>query len=85
MTVVTQEMLAQLRAERSTQKPTLDYTMDGPVQQQVHQRIDQEREKKIAHGEQSMQDALQNLRVEQAFATREGYSKAHFNQAKETL
>lgn len=83
--MVTQDMLTQLRAERAQAQPQLDYTIGGSVQSQVNQQLNTKREKNIAHGEQSMQDALHQLRSDQAFASREGLARAHFNQAKETL
>lgn len=76
-------MLEQLRAERNQSPPSMEHTIGGPIQRDVHSNINRERDSRIAHGEQSMQDALQNLRHEQAFATREGLAQAHFNQAKE--
>ena len=79
-------MLTQLRAERDRVQVNPSYTIGGHTERAVHSQVQYERDLKIAHGEQSLQEALHNLRQEQAFATREGLAQAHFNhQAKETI
>lgn len=84
--MVTKDQLDQLRAERDRATPSLDYTPDGTEVAAVNRQVAASREKTIAHGEQSLQDALQQLRQDNAFAVREGYAQWQFNQTqKETI
>lgn len=77
--MVTKEQLAQLRAERSRPNARLEYTLDGPIHTHVVSSLDAEREVKILQGERAMQDALHDMRREQALARHQGHAKAVFN------
>ena len=84
--MVTKDQLDQLRAERTRAQPSLDYTIGGTVETSTNRHVSAARESRIAHGEQTLQESLQQLRNDHAFAVREGYSAAHFNQSvKETI
>ena len=84
--MVTQEMLAQLRAEQNRVQNAPSYTIGGTIQRDVHAQVERQRNQTISRCEQSLQEALQNMRQERAFATREGLAQVHFNyRAKETI
>ena len=77
--MVTKEQLAQFRAERSRPNARVDYTIDGPIHARVVSSLDAEREVKILLGERAMQDALHDMRREQALSRHQGHAKAIFN------
>lgn len=83
--MVTKKMLARLRAERSVPHAEWDYTIDGPIHTLVVTRLDAEREKAIARGEQSLREALDNFRREQALSSHRGLARAKFNNHEQEL
>lgn len=80
--IATKAMLDQLRAERARNTEHLDYTIGGPVEAVVDSTVAAARERKINHDEATLKNALQKLRQDQSFASREGLAKAHFNHTK---
>ncbi len=83
--MVTQEMLEQLRANRAQPNARLEYNIDGATHTHVVSNVEAERERKILQGENTLQEALHNMRREQSFASRDGLAKANFNQKSEGL
>ncbi len=77
--MVTKQQLAQLRAERPQPNARLEYTIDGPIHTHVVSSLEAERESRILLGERAMQDALRDMRREQALSRHHGYEKAIFN------
>lgn len=80
--IATKAMLDQLRAERARKTVHLDYTIGGPVEFIVDSTVAAERERRIHQEESTLKTALQKLRYEQSFASREGLARAHFNHTK---
>lgn len=80
--IATKAMLDQLRAERARKTEHLDYTIGGPVEFIVDSTVAADLERKINQGENTLRNALQKLRQDQSFASREGMAKAHFNHTK---
>ncbi len=76
---ITKKELDQLRANRPDQNRELHYTIGGPAEAYVHASVEAERIGRLVRGDRRLQQALQQLRQDQAFASREGLSKAHFN------
>lgn len=79
--MITKDQLAQLRAERLYPNVRVDYTINGPIQTRIVSSLETERESRILLGERAMQDALQNLRRNQALSRHQGHAKALFNHA----
>ena len=77
--MVTKEMLMRLRAERAKAHERYELTPEGAVKASVDQKIEQEREIKIAKGECYLREALNRFRQEQAFSSREGFARMQFN------
>ncbi len=80
--MVTKQQLDQLRAERIQNNARMDYTIEGPIKTEVISTLEVEREREILLGERAMQDALRDMWREQALSSREGLSRAHFNNPK---
>lgn len=80
--IATKAMLDQLRAGRARNHQHLDYTIGGTVEASVASTVEAERERQINQGENILKNALQKLRTDQSFASREGMAKAHFNHTK---
>jgi NADPH-dependent curcumin reductase CurA len=77
--VITKTMLDQLRAERIRKNAQPEYAIGGPIRARVVSALEAERERKIKHGEHVLQNALDNMRREQAFASHDGLVRVHFN------
>jgi hypothetical protein len=77
--MVTKEALAQLRAQRAKPTPTMNYTIGGSVQIMVHATVEGERLRHIQYGEQRLQNALAELRQNQALRFRQGLAQSQFN------
>lgn len=78
-------MLDQLRAERAHLKPQLDYTIGGAIETTVHTDIEKERDQNIKDGEHTLQQALHEMRREQALSSHSGLAKAHFNHTNQEM
>jgi hypothetical protein len=83
--LTTKLMLDQLRADRARNVKHLDYTMGGPIGATVVSSVEAQRERKINQGERTLQNALQKMRTDQSFSSREGLAKAHFNHSKQEI
>lgn len=81
---VTKAELDQLRTNRPVRNQALHYTIGGPNEARVHSNVESERIGKLVRGDRRLQEALQQLRQDHAFASREGLSKAHFNAQAQT-
>lgn len=76
---VTKAMLDQLRAERARPELQLDYTIGGSTETEVARGDARQRALKIAVGEHTMKEALEDFRSQQVFSSLNGLAKAHFN------
>lgn len=83
--MITKTMLDQLRAERIRKNAQPEYSIGGPIRARVVSALEAERERKIKNGERSLQNALDNMRREQAFASHNGLVKAHFNHTQKEI
>ena len=83
--MITKDRLAQLRAERIKHNARLQYDAPGPIKTIVVSTIEAEREREIMLGERAMQDALHDMRIEQALSSHKGLSQAHFNNPKQEI
>ena len=77
--MITKTQLEQLRAAQPSMNRELHYTIGGAIEQIVHSSVEAERIGALNRGDRIMQQALNELRHEQAFRTREGLAKAQFN------
>lgn len=78
--MITKYELDTLRAQRRKPSAALEYSPNGAVEQQVNQKVDGERERRIGQGEQSLQSALQEMRAERSMSSHDGLAQAQFNQ-----
>ncbi len=80
--MITKMELERLRSTRPSHNNELHYTIGGAIEQQVHSSLEAERIGKLNQGDRRLQEALEEMRHEQAFKTREGLAKAQFNQTQ---
>ncbi|MCJ8274572.1 MAG: hypothetical protein MJK04_34885 [Psychrosphaera sp.] len=80
--MITKAELERLRSTRPSHNQELHYTIGGAIETQVHSSLEVERIGKLNRGDRRLQEALADLRHEQAFKTREGLAKAQFNQTQ---
>jgi hypothetical protein len=80
--MITKMELERLRSTRPSHNNELHYTIGGAIEQQVHSSLEAERIGKLNQGDRLLQQALAEMRHEQAFKAREGLAKAQFNQAQ---
>ena len=76
--VTTKEELDKLRSERPTPNVTLDYTIGGAIEQNVHSCVDAERIGKLNRGDRTMAKASDKVQ-QAAKQNRDGYDRAQFN------
>ena len=80
--MITKAELEQLRSTRPSHNQELHYTIGGAIEERVHSSLEAERIGKLNQGDRRLQQALAEMRHEQAFKTREGLAKAQFNQTQ---
>lgn len=78
--MVTQDMLEQLRAGRSTLDYHLDLTPDNAAYADIGAKLDQQRERNIQLAQRAMRDAQRDIRREYGYAHNQGFATAQFNQ-----
>ncbi len=83
--MITKAELEQLRVSQPKLNNELHYTIGGTIETQVHAAVETERVSKLKHGEYRLQKALEEMRNNHVFATREGLAKAHFNQQSQEV
>ena len=79
--MVTKEALERLRAERSVMNKQLEYTIGGAIETQVHSCVESDRIGQLNAGDRKLQQALYDMRKNQAFSFREGLARSQFNVA----
>lgn len=77
--IATKEMLDQLRADRARNHEHLDYTIGDTAEATVASAVQAKREIRINQGENKLRNALQKMRQDQSFSSRNRMAKAHFN------
>jgi hypothetical protein len=83
MTVTKQGQKLRHEALRRLPHPLTEYTIDGPVRERVDSSVLAEYRRDTLAGDRILRQALEDLRREQAFATRYGMAKAQFNRQEE--
>ena len=77
--MIHKDELERLRRERPANNSEVHYTIGGTLETQVHSTLESERIGKLNQGDRRLAEALEDLRHEHAFSSRQGLAKAQFN------
>lgn len=78
---ITKAALEKLEADRPQYNKTLDYTIGGTMETQVHTSLEASRNYALRSGHKRMHEVSEKLQTDHVFASNKGRAKAQFNAA----
>lgn len=81
---ITKAALDKLEAERPKHNKTLDYTIGGTIETQVHSNVEASRNYALRSGHKRIREISDKLQTDHVFASNKGHAKAQLNAASKT-